>query len=331
MEGVYQVSCDHVRGKSELRVSLKPEARHFGLDVERLARQLYGGFFGEEAVRLQRGKDDVKVKVRYPAEERSRISHLRDLFVTAPDGRRIPLSTVAEIQRADGFAAITRKDGKRCLVVSAALDENKTQTEEVLSALETSFFSGLKMHYPGVEWLEQGMEETEDEAFGSLFVGFPLAMGVIYMMVAGFLRSYSQPLVILFTVPFGIIGAILGHFALGHHLSLFSVFGMVALAGVVVNDAIVLIHRLNKNLEEGMPFRDALTRAARRRFRAIFLTSISTVGGLAPLILEKSLEAQWLIPMAISIAAGVTFATALTLILIPCLLSIVHDLRKTLC
>jgi multidrug efflux pump subunit AcrB len=171
------------------------------------------------------------------------------------------------------------------------------------------------------------MEETEDDAFGSLLIGFPLAMGVIYMILAGFLRSYTQPLIILFTVPFGIIGAILGHLALRHSISLFSIFGMVALAGVVVNDAIVLVHRLNVNAKNGIPFPDSLIEAAQRRFRAILLTSMSTVGGLAPLIMEKSLEAQWLIPMAISIAAGVVFATTLTLILIPCLLAILQDLK----
>ena len=172
MEGVYQVSCDHVRGKSELRVALKPEARHFGLDVERLARQLYGGFYGEEAVRLQRGKGRCQGEGALPPQRSEAGSATSETCSSRHRmGTAFPFSTVAEIHRAEGLSTITRKDGKRCLVVSAVLDESRIQTEEVLDGLEASFFSRLRQRYPGVEWMAQGMEETEDEAFGSLFVG----------------------------------------------------------------------------------------------------------------------------------------------------------------
>jgi multidrug efflux pump subunit AcrB len=216
----------------------------------------------------------------------------------------------------------------RRVAVSAAIDNKRANANEIFTTLSADFFPKLSEKYPGLYVTLQGEKKKMRESFGSLQIGFPLAILGIFIIIATTFRSYAQPFVIMFTVPFGIIGGILGHLLLGYDLSIMSVFGMVALSGVVVNDAIVLIERINENLAEGMPFFDAILAGGARRFRAIFLTTISTVGGLMPLILETDLQARFMIPMALSLAAGVTFATVLTLALIPSLLVIVNDFRR---
>jgi len=220
-----------------------------------------------------------------------------------------------------------RTDGMRRVAVSADVDTNKANANEIFSELSSSFFPHLKRRYPRIQVALQGEQKKMRESLGTLFIGYPLAVLGIFIIVATMFRSYVQPFVILFTVPFGIIGAVLGHLLFGYDLSIMSIFGMVALTGVVVNDAIVLIERVNENIAEGMPFFDAILNGGARRFRAVFLTSISTVGGLAPLIMETDLQAKFLIPMALSIAAGIAFATVLTLVLVPSLLALLSDFR----
>jgi len=212
-------------------------------------------------------------------------------------------------------------------MVSAGVDTNKANTNEIFAELAAGFFPTLEKTYPGLHVALQGEQKKMRESIGSLAIGFPLAVLGIFIIIATMFRSYLQPFVIMFTVPFGIIGAVIGHLLLGYDLSIMSIFGMVALTGVVVNDAIVLIERINENIAEGKPFFDAIISGGGRRFRAIFLTTLSTVGGLMPLILETDLQAKFLIPMALSIAAGVAFATVLTLVLIPSLLAILNDFR----
>ena len=326
-DGVYQIRSDFSPGKRELRLKLKPEAHHLGLTVEDLARQVYAGFYGDEAVRLQRGRDDVRVKVRYVAEERRRISDLEHVRIRTTAGVEVPLLSVAEITASPGYATITRTNGMRRVAVSADEDAIRANANEIFSELGGSFFPKLSRTYPGLHVALQGEKKKMRESFSSLYMGYPLAILGIFIVVATMFRSYAQPFVIMFTVPFGIIGAVMGHLLLGFDLSMMSMFGMVALTGVVVNDAIVLIERINENIAEGMGFFDAILNGGQRRFRAIVLTTVSTVGGLAPLIMEKDLQARFLIPMGISVAAGVTFATVLTLVLIPSLLIILSDLR----
>jgi multidrug efflux pump subunit AcrB len=239
----------------------------------------------------------------------------------------VPLLSVADVTFAPGYSTIIRTDGMRRVAVSAGVDTKKANASEIFAELTAHYFPELKKRYPGLFVALQGEEKKMRESFGSLIIGFPLAVLGIFIIIATIFRSYAQPFVILFTVPFGIIGAIFGHLLLGYDLSMMSMFGMVALTGVVVNDAIVLIERINENLAGGMPFSDAILQGGMRRFRAIFLTTVSTVGGLAPLILETDFQAKFLIPMALSIAAGVVFATVLTLVLIPSLLAILSDLR----
>jgi multidrug efflux pump subunit AcrB len=326
-EGVFQVRSDFSPGKNEMRLELKPQARTLGLTVDDLARQIHAGYYGDEAVRLQRGKDDIRIKVRYTADERSRISDLERVRIRTRNGYEVPLMSVANISFAPGYSTIIRTDGMRRVAVSADVDSNKANANEIFSELSLNFFPQLKRRYPGVHVAFQGEQKKMRESLGSLFIGYPLAILGMFIIVATMFRSYAQPFIILFTVPFGIIGAVLGHLLLGYDLSIMSVFGMVALTGVVVNDAIVLIECINNNIAEGMPFFDAILSGSARRFRAIFLTSITTVGGLAPLIMETDLQAKGLIPMAISIAAGIAFATVLTLVLVPSLLALLSDLR----
>ncbi|MFC1799202.1 efflux RND transporter permease subunit [Thermodesulfobacteriota bacterium] len=326
-DGVYQIRSDYSLGKNELRLELKPEARTLGLTVDDLAGQVYAGYYGAEAVRLQRGRNDVRVKVRYTADERRRISDLEQVYIRTPAGHEVPLLSVANISFSPGFSTITRTNGMRRISVSADLDTNKANANEIFAELSSSYFPDLKHHYPGLTVALQGEQKKMRESFETLFIGFPLAVLGIFIIIATMFRSYLQPFVIMFTVPFGIIGAILAHPVLGFELSIMSIFGMVALTGVVVNDAIVLIERINENIAEGMSFFDAIIQGGARRFRAIFLTSLSTIGGLAPLIMETNLQARFLIPMALSLAAGIGFATILTLVLIPSLLAILSDFR----
>ncbi len=327
-KGVYQIRSDYTQGKNELQLALKPEATTLGLTVQDLASQINAGFYGREAFRLQRGSDDIRVKVRYTADERSRISDFKKVYIRTPDGREVPLLSVADITFAPGFSTISRTDGLRRIKVTAEVNNRKANSGEIFTELGRTTFKELKHDYPGIHLAMQGSKKNTRESFASLKVGFPIAMVGIFVIIATIFRSYIQPFIILFTIPFGIIGAILGHLLLGYSLSMMSIFGMVALSGVVINDAIVLIERVNENLSGGMKLFDAIIQGGARRFRAIFLTSISTIGGLAPLIMETDMQAKFLIPMALSVAGGVAFATGLTLILIPSLLVIINDLRR---
>ena len=326
-EGVNQVRSDYSAGKNEIQLSLKPEARPLGVTLEDLARQIYTGYYGTEALRLQRDRDDVRVKVRYTSGQRRRLADLERVRIRIPGGREVPLLSVADLTFAPGYADISRANGMRRVVVGAGVDTNKANANEICAELRADFFPELTRKYPGIKIAQQGEQKKMREAFTPLGVGYPLALLGIFIIIATIFRSYAQPFVIMFTVPFGIIGAMLGHLVMGYDLTMISMFGMVALTGVVVNDSIVLIERINENLAEGMPFFDAIIAGGARRFRAIVLTSVSTVGGLAPMILETDFQARFLIPMALSLAAGVAFATLLTLLLVPSLLTILNDLR----
>jgi multidrug efflux pump subunit AcrB len=327
-DGVYQIRSDYDPGKNELRLSLKPEAKALGVSVEDLARQVYAGYFGEEAVRLQRGRDDIRVRVRYSADERQSLSDLDQVRIRTLQGHEVPLFSVADYYFAPGYSSIKRTDGMRRISVSANVDTNKANANEIFEDLNRDFFHQLERRYAGLHVSLQGEQKKMRESFDSLYVGFPLAILGIFVIIATIFRSYAQPFVIMFTIPFGVIGGIIGHLVLGYDLSIMSVFGFVALAGVVVNDAIVLIERINENLAEKMPFYEAVIQGGVRRFRAVVLTTLSTVGGLTPLIMETNFQARFLIPMALSLAGGVAFATVLTLVLIPSLLTILNDLRR---
>lgn len=329
-DGVYQIRSDYTPGKNEMQLNLKAQARTLGLTVDDLARQIYTGYYGDEALRLQRGRDDIRVKVRYTTDERRHLSSLEQIRIRTPAGFEVPLRSVADISFAPGYATITRTDGMRRVAVSADVDTNRANANEIFAAFNTGFLKEIRNRYPGLHVSLQGEQKKMRESLSSLFIGFPLAMVGVFIIIATIFRSYAQTLVIMFTVPFGIIGSVFGHILIGYNLTMMSLFGMVALAGVVVNDAIVLIERINENIAGGKAFFEAIIKGGSRRFRAIFLTTISTAGGLLPLIMEKDMQAKFLIPMALSLASGVLFATVLTLVLVPSLLAILNDMRLLL-
>jgi multidrug efflux pump subunit AcrB len=239
----------------------------------------------------------------------------------------LPFTSVADIKLTEGQSTIKRKNRKRTVNVSADVNEKEGNAKDIMDDLEARFLPKLMSKYE-VSYKIEGQSEERRDSFKSMFVTFPLALFGIYFIIASMFRSYIQPVVIMTTIPFGLIGGIIGHIIFGRALTIMSFFGMVALAGIVVNDAIVLIEGINMRLDSGMPFLEAIREGGKRRFRAILLTTITTFFGLMPMILEKSMQAQFLIPMAISIAFGVAFATLLTLILIPCLLAILNDIRR---
>ena len=328
-DGVNQIQDSFRPGKNELQLNIKPEARTLGLTLEILAQQVNSGYFGSEALRIQRGRDDIRVKIRYTEDERSRMSDLENMRIRTPQGIEVPFYSVAEVKYESGYASIARLNGQKNIVVSAEVDEASDSTpSEILRDINANHLPKIKEHYPNLSWLFDGPQTDARDAFAGLFKSFPVAALGIFLVIASIFRSYVQPLIILTTVPFGIIGAIYGHILFGVDLAMFSVFGMIALTGVVVNDAIVLIEAINRNIGKGARVFDAIIQGGIRRFRAILLTSISTVGGLMPLIMEKDGQAQIVIPMAISIASGVAFATVLTLFFVPCLYGVLNDLRR---
>ena len=240
----------------------------------------------------------------------------------------VPLLSVADIEYTTGVSSIRRTNGQRRVVVSAEVQSERANSTEIVQELQQDYFPKLQQKYRDVSMTFEGEQQEFREAMQKLYLGFPLAVVGIFIIIATIFRSYIQPLVIMITVPFGMCGAVVGHILLGYDITMLSIFGLVALAGVVVNDAIVLIECINNYIADGEPFYEAVRQGGTRRFRAIFLTTITTVGGLAPLLMEKDHQARMLIPMAISLAAGVAFATILTLILVPCTLCILNDFRR---
>ncbi len=327
-EGVYQISDSYRPGKNEIRVNLKPEARTMGIQLDDLARQVYAGYFGEEAVRLQRGRDDIRVRVRYTDDERATLAQLEKFRIRTPQGNEVPFFSVAEVEFTQGLASINRVDGARNITVIAEVDQQRQNTEEVLAEIGAATMPELEAQYQNFRWEYQGAKQQSAEAFTGLMVSFPLAILGMYIVVAATFGSYVQPLVILLSVPFGAIGAIWGHYAMGLDVSMFSVFGIVALAGVVVNDGIVLIDAYNQFLSEGKPVYEALAKAGSRRFRPILLTAMTTSLGLLPMIFESSSGADIMIGMSLSLAAGGLFATAITLFYVPCMVGILNDCRR---
>lgn len=327
-EGVYQVQHDLRPGKNEITFTLKPEARALGLTVADLATQVYSGYFGQEALRLQRGRDDIRVKVRYPAEDRADLSALEQVRIRTPLGSEVPLFTVANVQYAPGISSIRRTDGQRRVAVTAEIDAERANAQQVFDDLESGYFDQLMRNHPGTTVALKGEKQKMRESLGSLGVTYPMALVGIYLIIATVFRSYTQPLIIMFTVPFGIIGAVWAHLFFGYTVSLMSIFGIVALSGVVVNDAIVLIDYVNEIQRRGVPIFESLRRGGGRRFRPIVLNSVTTVIGLAPLMASHDVQAQFLIPMALSIGAGVGFSTVLSLVLVPCLMGILNDARR---
>jgi multidrug efflux pump subunit AcrB len=328
--GVGDIDDTYSRGKRELVLRLTPEARTLGVTEEDLGRQVRGAFFGAEALRLQRGRNEVRVMVRYPEADRRSLAELEAMRVRIPGGGALPLARAANVAEGRGFSEINRTDRKRVIDVTASVDSDAANAGAILEDLKKGVLADLSRDYPGLAFDLEGEEGERREAMESMGQGFLLALVAIFALLAIPFRSYSQPLLIMAAIPFGLVGAVLGHLLMGYKLSILSIFGVVALSGVVVNDSLLLIDRANTGRREGADAPQAVLDAAVRRFRPILLTSLTTFFGLAPMILEKSVQARFLIPMAISLGFGVLFATGITLLLIPCLYLALEDGRRLL-
>jgi len=268
--------------------------------------------------------------VRYPEEQRRHLANLENLRIRTPGGGELPLSRAATLELDRGFSKINRTDRKRVINVTASVDDSRANAEEILAEMRRTTLPQLMVDYPGLSYDLEGEDKNRRESMASMKVGFQLVLFVIFALLAVAFRSYSQPLLIMVAIPFGIVGAILGHLIMGFDLSILSMFGIVALTGVVVNDSLLLIDFVNRSRKQGMSLFDAVHEAGQRRFRPILLTSLTTFFGLMPMILETSVQAQFLIPMAISLAFGIMFATGITLLLIPSLYLVLEDLRRLL-
>lgn len=263
--------------------------------------------------------------VRYPRVERHTLAGFDEIRVRTDDGSQRPLAEIAEVDIVRGYSKINRIDQYRCVTISADVNDQVANSREIVTALQNDFVPSLMQALPGVRVRWEGRQEQENESIGSLFAGFAVALASMFVLLALEFKSYLQPLLVLMIVPFGMIGAVLGHLVMGFPLTLFSLFGLVALTGIVINDSIVLVDFINREIREGKSAREAVAEAGRRRFRPVMLTSITTVGGLMPILLETSFQAQMLIPMATSIAFGVLIAMILVVYLVPVLYSIYAD------
>lgn len=325
-DGVFDVTDTFRAGKQEIKLSLLPEARNLGLTLNDLARQVRNAFYGIEAQRLQRGQDEVRVMVRYPESERSSIGNLEDMYIRTPDGSEVPFYSVASFELGRGYASIRRVDGRRVVNVIGDVDRAQVSPEEINVAIQEQVLPALRDKYRGIEIGLSGEQEERTKAMAGLAYAAVLALVIIYALLAVPLRSYVQPLVIMSVIPFGAVGAIVGHWVMGQLLVFFSMLGIVALSGVVVNSSLVLVDYINRQRREGVDIHEATMNAGVVRFRPIMLTSVTTFVGLVPLMATASPATAFVIPMAVSLAYGVLFATFITLFLVPALYAIAEDL-----
>jgi multidrug efflux pump subunit AcrB len=323
IDGVSEIETSAEAGKRELSFTLTQTGVAAGLTVDDLARQIRQSYFGEEVQRIQRGREEVRVYVRFPEEERRSLADLARLRVPLPTGEDVPLISVASVKESRSYASIDRVDGRRILSITADVDEAVTTPNEVNALIEGDLLPKLMEADPDLRVTQEGQARDQAEDLASLGSNLLIALLIMYVLLASVLRSYHQPLIILAIVPFGLVGSVMGHLLLGYDVSFLSLFGVVALCGVIVNDSIVLIDYYNElnAAGEGDPFTN-IAQAVRRRFRPILLTTVTTFIGLIPMIAETSVQAQFLIPMALSIAFGILFASVVILFLVPACLAI---------
>ena len=325
--GVFDITDSLSNGKQEVRIELRPQGHLLGLTRRDLLRQIGQAFLGLEAQRVQRGRDDIRVLVRYPIDERSTYAALEQMLITTPDGRLVPLDHVAELKPGRGPSQITRVDQQRVLNVTADVDKDLVDMPALMDDL-LPFVDALLVRYPGVTYSLEGEDREREKSARSLATGLAVVAGLIYCLLALPLRSYLQPLVVMSVVPFGLLGALLGHWSMGYPLSLLSLLGLVALIGVVINDSLVLVDFSTRRGERGEKIALAVENAGAMRFRPVILTSLTTFFSLMPLLLGQSRSAQFLIPMAISLGFGILAATFITLILVPTNILIADDFKR---
>jgi multidrug efflux pump subunit AcrB len=320
--GVVDIRDDSRPGKWEFQLQIKDKAIAMGVPLADLAESVRASYYGAEVMRLQRGRHEVKLMVRYPPEERRTLVDFDDIRIRTGSGAERPLTELAHVQVARGYSEINRVDQQRSITITADIVEDVANARQIVSDLEANFMPGLLARYPDVHVRWEGQQEQTIESVRSLLVGFIVAVIAMYVLLTAEFRSYIQPLIILASIPFGFVGAIWGHALLGMPLTMFTLFGLVTLSGIVVNDSIVLIDFINARLAERLPLDQALLEAGRRRFRPVFLTSITTMAGLFPLLMETSFQAQILIPMAATIVFGLAVTTVTALILVPALYAV---------
>jgi len=325
-EGLYDIRNTYERGRPEIKLNIKPEAEALGITLQDLASQVRAGFYGTEVQRIQRGQDEVKVMVRFPQHERDSVGYLDNMKIRTPNGGRVPFQAVAEVELTESPTLIQRFDRERAVRVSAEVDKDNYEPKKIQDDIMQKELPEVLAQFPGVRSRLSGVSQQAVEVQRDLMRGGMLAIFLIYALMAIPLKSYVQPLIIMSVIPFGIIGALIGYLILGIPVSMTSYFGIIALSGVVVNDSLILVDFVNREREANVPLSIAIGRAAKSRFRAILLTSLTTFLGLAPIaIFEHSLQAQLVVPMAASLAFGILFATVITLFLIPVLYLILDD------
>ena len=324
--GVFDLADSFRAGKEEIRLELLPQAENLGIKRSDLARQVRQAFYGEEVQRVQRGKDELKVMVRYPLEERRSISNLEQMRIRTKDGTEVPFASVASFHLDRGYSTIKRVNRQRVINVTADVYRNVSSPEGVLAEFTENVIPEVLARYPNVQYRLAGEQEEQIESMSGVLRVALLAILLMFALLAIPLNSYVQPLVIMSVIPFGFIGAIAGHLLLGWPLVFFSFLGMAALSGVVVNASLVLVDYINRRRAEGMSLKDAVATAGTVRFRPIVLTAVTTFVGVSPLIFSNSIYTLFFIPMAISLAFGVLFATLVTLFLVPVLYVILEDL-----
>ena len=317
--GVFDVQNSASPGGDEISLRIKPAAEALGITLNALGTQVRQAFFGEEVQRIQRGSDELRVMLRYPLDERRSVANLENMLVTTPDGDRVPFADVADVSFGAAYSQISRRNGKRTITVSADLDTAIAEPRSVVQDISNSYIPGLLAKYSGVSYALEGASLEEQEFLNRFALAALAALCLIYALIAIPLISYWQPFIIMSVIPFGFIGAVVGHLVLGAPISMFSLFGLIALAGVVVNDSLIMIDFVNKARAAGVPVKQAIVQSGKARFRAIILTSLTTAIGLMPIMMEQSSQAQFVIPMAISLSFGILFATVITLILVPVL------------
>ncbi|PRP66333.1 efflux RND transporter permease subunit [Nonlabens agnitus] len=325
LENSRDVSDNYDNGKQQYDFNILPEGRNLGLTSNEVGRQVRNAFFGALALRQLRGTNEIEVRVKLPLSERTDIQNLEDFIVRSPDGIEVPLMDVVEVTQREAFTSINRRDGLR--VVNVGFDvEPANAVGRVLAKVKEEELPQLRADFPGITWTFEGGQADMRESTQSLWSNFAMAMILIYALLAMAFSNYIQPIIVMTAIPFGIVGAVLGHIILGYDLSLVSLMGVIALSGVVVNDSLIMIDYANKKRGE-LSIYESIHEAGLRRFRPIMLTTLTTFGGLTPIILETSSQAFYLIPMAISLGFGIIFATSIILVIVPCLYLALEDVR----
>jgi multidrug efflux pump subunit AcrB len=314
-------------GKQQIDFKVLPQGQSLGMQAADIARQIRQSYYGAEALRQQRGRNEIKIMVRLPREQRISEYHLEEMILRTPDGGEVPLKEVVALERGRADTSIERRHGRRVVNVSADVNP-RSQAGQVMEALIADILPQLQARYPGLSYSFEGRQADRKESVQSLLRGLMIALIIIYAMLAIPLNSYIQPAIIMISIPFGLVGAVIGHLIMGYSLSVLSLFGIVALSGVVVNDSLVLIDFANRRRKQGIMVREAIHDAAIHRFRPVLLTTVTTFGGLTPMIFETSRQARFLIPMAISLGYGIVFATIITLVIVPSVYLIIDDLRR---